>query len=263
MSPSHNEPIAIVGNACRFPGDATSPSKLWELLKEPREVARPIDRFAASSFYHQNGHYHGASNVRDAYLLSEDPRYFDAQFFNIPTSEADSIDPQQRTVLETVYEAVESSGLVLEDLRGSDTAVYVGVMCDDYGNICYVDQEAVPTYAATGTARSMIIHSGANRSFFSTYDQVQAINVQSTKELPLMSAASLRDHRRVVPFHFLSGTEAATIEHASDGSEGYVASKWASERFLGKYSDQLRFPVHVHRQLPVPEGHEAQGEELD
>ncbi|EHA27435.1 hypothetical protein ASPNIDRAFT_128601, partial [Aspergillus niger ATCC 1015] len=165
MSSSPKEPIAIVGSACRFPGDATSPSKLWELLKEPREVARPIDRFAASSFYHQDGHYHGASNVRDAYLLSEDPRYFDAQFFNIPPGEADSIDPQQRTVLETVYEAVESSGLVLEDMRGSDTAVYVGVMCDDYGNICYVDQEAVPTYAATGTARSIL----SNRVSF-TFD---------------------------------------------------------------------------------------------
>ncbi|KAK4863417.1 hypothetical protein LT330_002195 [Penicillium expansum] len=165
MSPSHNEPIAIVGSACRFPGDVTSPSKLWELLREPREVARPIDRFAASSFYHQDGHYHGASNVQDAYLLSEDPRYFDAQFFSIPPGEADSIDPQQRTVLETVYEAVESSGLVLEDLRGSDTAVYVGVMCDDYGNICYVDQEAVPTYAATGTARSIL----SNRVSF-TFD---------------------------------------------------------------------------------------------
>lgn len=128
-------------------------------------MARPIDRFAASSFYHQNGHYHGASNVRDAYLLSEDPRYFDAQFFNIPPGEADSIDPQHRIVLETVYEAVESSGLVLEDLRGSDTAVYVGVMCDDYGNICYVDQEAVPTYAATGTARSIL----SNRVSF-TFD---------------------------------------------------------------------------------------------
>ncbi|KAJ6141247.1 hypothetical protein N7470_010143 [Penicillium chermesinum] len=155
MSSPHNEPIAIVGTACRFPGDATSPSKLWELLKAPREVARPIDRFAASSFYHHNGHYHGASNVRDAYLLSEDPRYFDAQFFNIPL----------RTVLETVYEAIESSGLVLEDLRGSDTAVYVGVMCDDYGNICYVDQEAIPTYAATGTARSIL----SNRVSF-TFD---------------------------------------------------------------------------------------------
>ncbi|KAJ5602734.1 hypothetical protein N7537_005690 [Penicillium hordei] len=118
-------------------------------------------------------------------------------------------------------------------------------------------------FAALAQQAGMIIHSGANRSFFSTYDQVQAINVQSTKEPALISAASLRGHRRVVPFHFLSGTEAATIKPASDDSQGYVASKWDSERFLEKSIDQLRLPVHVHRQLPVPDGREAQGEELD
>jgi hybrid polyketide synthase/nonribosomal peptide synthetase ACE1 len=153
---TRNEPIAIVGNACRFPGDATSPSKLWELLKTPRDLSRRIDRFASSSFSNPDGHHHGASNVQHSYLLSEDPRLFDTQFFNIPPGEAESIDPQQRLILETVYEAVESSGLVLEDLRGSNTAVYVGIMCDDYSNICYTDPEAIPTYAATGTARSIL-----------------------------------------------------------------------------------------------------------
>ena len=118
-------------------------------------------------------------------------------------------------------------------------------------------------FAALAQEADMIIHSGANRSFFSTYDQVQAINVQSTKELALLSATALRDYNRVVPFHFLSGSEAATIEPSSDGSQGYVASKWASERFLETYSSQLRLPVHIHRQLPAPEGREAQGEELD
>ncbi|KAM3566124.1 hypothetical protein ARSEF4850_000869 [Beauveria asiatica] len=156
MSSHQNEPIAIIGNACRFPGDSTSPSKLWELLKQPREVSRNIDRFQSAGFYNKDGHYHGASNVQHSYLLNEDPRLFDAQFFNIPPGEAESIDPQQRMILETVYDAVETSGLVLENLRGSNTAVYVGVMCDDYGNICYVDQESIPTYAATGTARSIL-----------------------------------------------------------------------------------------------------------
>jgi hybrid polyketide synthase/nonribosomal peptide synthetase ACE1 len=155
MNPRH-EPIAIIGNACRFPGDATSPSKLWELLKAPRDVSRRIDRFQSSSFHNRDGHYHGASNVQDSYLLSEDPRLFDAQFFNIPPGEAESIGPQQRLILETVYEAIESSGLVLEALRGSNTAVYVGIMCDDYGNICYADPESISTYAATGTARSIL-----------------------------------------------------------------------------------------------------------
>ncbi|KAF9632941.1 hypothetical protein BFW01_g3804 [Lasiodiplodia theobromae] len=150
------EPIAIVGSACRFPGSSTSPSKLWELLKQPRDVLSNIDRFKAKSFYHQNGHYHGASNVRQSYLLNDDPCAFDAQFFNIQAAEADSIDPQQRLLLESVYESIESAGLKLEDLQGSRTAVYVGVMCDDYAEIVYHDVESIPKYAATGSARSIM-----------------------------------------------------------------------------------------------------------
>lgn len=154
--PRTPEPIAVVGSACRFPGSSTSPTKLWELLKQPRDVLSNIDRFKAKSFYHQNGHYHGASNVRQSYLLNDDPCAFDAQFFNIQAAEADSIDPQQRLLLESVYESIESAGLKLEDLQGSRTAVYVGVMCDDYAEIVYHDVESIPKYAATGSARSIM-----------------------------------------------------------------------------------------------------------
>lgn len=118
---SHHEPIAIIGNACRFPGDATSPSKLWELLKAPRDVSRRIDRFQSSSFHNRDGHYHGASNVQDSYLLSEDPRLFDAQFFNVSPGEAESIDPQQRLILETV---LRSSRIVRPRSRGSPWLKY-------------------------------------------------------------------------------------------------------------------------------------------
>lgn len=130
--------------------DATSPSKLWELRKGPRDLLRSIDRFQSSSFYNRDGHYHGASNMRHSNLPSEDPRPFDAQFFNIPPERLSPL------ILEPVYEAIESSGLVLEALRGSDTAVYVGIIGEEYGNICCTDPESIPTYAATGTARSIL-----------------------------------------------------------------------------------------------------------
>lgn len=67
---SMQEPIAIVGSSCRFPGDANSPSKLWELLKEPRDVVQeiPPTRFDIKAFYHPDGQQHGVRN--NTHLLS-------------------------------------------------------------------------------------------------------------------------------------------------------------------------------------------------
>jgi acyl transferase domain-containing protein len=97
--------IAIVGSACRFPGGACSPSTLWQLLKEPRDVLVEFDkdRLNLSRFYHPDGERHGSTNVPNrSYLLTEDPRLFDAAFFRINPLEADGMDPQQRILLETV-----------------------------------------------------------------------------------------------------------------------------------------------------------------
>lgn len=124
------EPIAIVGSACRFPGGASSPSSLWKLLESPRDLRQEIssDRFSTAGFYHPDGARHGTTNVRHSYLLEEDVRVFDATFFNISPAEAEAIGPQQRILLETVYEALEAGGHTLENLKGSDTSVYVGTV---------------------------------------------------------------------------------------------------------------------------------------
>lgn len=130
IASARQEPIAIVGSGCRFPGGANSPSALWKLLESPRDVCQeiPQDRFNTKGFFHPDGARHGTTNVRHTYLLQEDVRVFDAAFFNISPNEADSIDPQQRLLLETVYEALETGGHTMEALRGSDTSVYVGTM---------------------------------------------------------------------------------------------------------------------------------------
>ncbi|KAJ5788789.1 hypothetical protein N7457_003779 [Penicillium paradoxum] len=152
------EPIAIVGSACRFPGDATTPSKLWELLREPRDVLSeiPDSRFSTEAFYHPDGLHHGTTNVRHSYLLSEDHRLFDAQFFGTKPVEANSIDPQQRLLLETVYEGLETAGIPMEKLQGSNTGVYVGLMTNDYADMLGRDVQKFPTYFASGTARSIL-----------------------------------------------------------------------------------------------------------
>ncbi|KAL7905494.1 putative PKS-NRPS protein [Trichoderma velutinum] len=153
------EPIAVIGSSCRFPGGASSPSKLWELLKEPRDLLREFesDRLNLDAFYHTNGEHHGSTDVvNKGYLLEEDSRAFDASFFNINPIEADSMDPQQRLTLESVYECIEAAGYTLGQIQGSMTSVYVGVMTGDYHDIQQRDPATINHYNATGTARSIL-----------------------------------------------------------------------------------------------------------
>ncbi|KAI3400061.1 hypothetical protein diail_4599 [Diaporthe ilicicola] len=160
------EPIAIVGSGCRLPGGATSPSKLWDLLQDPRDVLSDIgsrDRFETRGFHHENGDHHGSTNVTNCYLLEEDYRVFDHEFFGIHRREAEAMDPQQKLLLEVVYEAVEAAGYSMHDLQGSDTGVFVGQMTDDYRDVLFRDMEVVPQYAGTGSSRAIL----ANRvSYF-------------------------------------------------------------------------------------------------
>lgn len=157
-----NEPIAIIGSACRFPGDTNTPSKLWELLQNPKDLCIPVppSRFKPSSFYHKNSAYHGHSNVEGmkSYFLSEDAveRSFDAGFFGINPAEANVLDPQLRLLLETTYEALEAAGQTMEVLRGSDTGCYVGLMMGEYEQFMMRDVESIGTYHIMGTARSLM-----------------------------------------------------------------------------------------------------------
>ena len=153
-----NEPIAVIGSACRFPGAINSPSKLWALLREPRDLLSkvPATRFNADAFFHPDGAHHGTSNVTESYFLEEDPRLFDAAFFNIKPVEAHSIDPQHRVLLEVVFESLEASGQTIEGLASSQTGVYVGLMTGDFAEHLQRDVDTFPAYTGTGTARSLL-----------------------------------------------------------------------------------------------------------
>lgn len=163
------ESIAVIGSGCRFPGDVDTPSKFWSLLQNRRDLSRepPSTRFNGDVFYHPVGTHHGTTNATKSYFLEDSGRsnvaQFDAGFFSIQASEAEAMDPQHRMLLEVVYDGLCAAGQPMEKLRGSDTAVYVGVMCDDYNTMLERDWETMPRYTATGLARSL----AANRvSYF-------------------------------------------------------------------------------------------------
>ncbi|KAH1786665.1 Non-reducing polyketide synthase pyr2 [Aspergillus fumigatus] len=153
-----NEPVAIIGTGCRFPGGASSPAKLWELLRNPREIARkiPANRFNIDAFYHPDGDHHGTTNVQESYFLDEDVRAFDAAFFNISPTEAAAMDPQQRLLLETVYESLDAAGLRMDALQGSMTGVFCGALRNDYSQIQTMDPQALPAYMVTGNSPSIM-----------------------------------------------------------------------------------------------------------
>ncbi|KAF2004720.1 ketoacyl-synt-domain-containing protein [Amniculicola lignicola CBS 123094] len=157
MDTANPMPIAIIGSACRFPGKSSSPLKLWDLLQKPRDLHRevPRDRFRWEGVYREDG-LHGTTKTKDGYWLDESIREFDPQFFNITPAEAETIDPQHRLLLENVYEAIESAGLTMEDLQGSDTGVYVGLMSAEYYENATHDVDAASgPLLTTGTSRSM------------------------------------------------------------------------------------------------------------
>ncbi|KAL2169493.1 hypothetical protein VTG60DRAFT_5962 [Thermothelomyces hinnuleus] len=153
-----SEPIAIVGAACRFAGGATTPSRLWQLLEKPTDLSQeiPASRFNVEAFYHPDGEYHGTTNSPKAYFIDQDHRVFDAAFFNISPKEAEAIDPQQRMLLEVVYEALESAGYSLHQYAGEKVAVFAGLMTGDFDTLSQRDELDTSQYYATGNARSIL-----------------------------------------------------------------------------------------------------------
>ncbi|KAF9887258.1 hypothetical protein FE257_010386 [Aspergillus nanangensis] len=151
-------PIAIVGIGGRFPGDASNPDRLWDLLVKRRSALSdtPKDRFNVDAFYHPQGDRPGSQNFRGGHFMERPIDAFDAPFFSITPAEAKAMDPQQRMCLEVAYEAIENAGVALDRVSGSSTSCYVGCFNHDYANLVNRDPETTPFYNATGTEASCL-----------------------------------------------------------------------------------------------------------
>ena len=130
---TRTEPIAVVGVGCRFPGGVRSPEDYWQLLQDRRDTIGlvPPERWDAEALYDPDPAAPGKIYSKWGSFMNGVDQ-FDARFFNIPPREAAAMDPQQRMLLEVVWEALERAGLPDNRLRGTDVGVFLGINQADY-----------------------------------------------------------------------------------------------------------------------------------
>ncbi|KAI1813639.1 hypothetical protein GGS20DRAFT_469502 [Poronia punctata] len=152
-------PIAIVGVSGRFPGDASTPDKLWELVSQSRSALTdvPKDRYNIDGFYHPSAERQGTTSTRKGHFISSDVGLFDAPFFKISAQEAHAMDPQQRLALELSYEALESAGLTMADVAKAKMGCYLGTCVRDYAAIRAIDPDDYPRYEANGSMGTAMV----------------------------------------------------------------------------------------------------------
>ncbi len=126
--------------------------KLWEILVNGEQVWTdvPESRYNWRAFYHPSPEARGTHNARGGFFLKQDISNFDAKFFAISDAEAAAMDPQQRLLLEVSYEALENAGMPVEDVRGSQTGVYIALVSRDYDRQIYKDPSQIPKHHLTG-----------------------------------------------------------------------------------------------------------------
>ncbi len=157
-------PIAVIGLACRFPGDVDGPESLWKFLCESRSAIGvvPPQRWEAFDDGSPETAAALASTTKWGAFLT-DLAAFDAEFFGISPGEATYMDPQQRLLLEVACEALENAGIPAHAIRGTQTGVFAGACASEYGYLASQDLDQVDVWSGTGGALSII----ANRlSYF-------------------------------------------------------------------------------------------------
>lgn len=265
-----HEPIAIVGIGCRFPGGASDPERLWELLQRGAVTAGPVpaSRWDARAFYSPDPAARGKTHAARANFLDEAIDTFDAPFFNLSAKECEALDPQQRLLLEVSWEALEDAACDASALSGSRTGVYVGISCDDYAQAHRYsgDLTRVDGYSLTGTLLStaagrlsytfgfegpcVALDTACSSSLVAVHLAMRALR-SGEADLALAGGANLT----LTPPNFVCSTKIGSI--SADGrcktfdasADGYGRGEGCGVLVLQRLSDARRTGRRIHAVL--------------
>ncbi|MEE9446013.1 MAG: SDR family NAD(P)-dependent oxidoreductase, partial [Cocleimonas sp.] len=262
---SDKKKIAIVGMACRFPGEASSPEAYWDVLKEGKDLVTEVssERWGTDFYQHPDKKEPGKSYTFSAGVLPHVDK-FDASFFGISPREAAQMDPQQRLLLELTWEALENGQQVPESLAGTDTAVYIGIASTDYAHRRMDDLSSLDPYSMTGNTASI----ASNRISYIFDLQGPSVSVDTACSSSLValhqacnaiwngdapSAITGGVNMLLHPFGFVGFSKASMLSprgrcRAFDASgDGYVRSEGSAVLFLKPLEDAERDgdPIHA------------------
>lgn len=153
-----NEPIALVGIGCRFPGDADDSAAFWDLLRNGSCAIEPLPKSRWNLDHYLDSDPEAPGRMYTAAgAFIQDYDKFDPAFFGLTPREAQAMDPQHRLMLEVCYQGLEDAGIDVHSLAESKTAVIMGMGSDDYSRFSTssMDEETIDAYTSLGSARSI------------------------------------------------------------------------------------------------------------
>ncbi|MGA4851629.1 SDR family NAD(P)-dependent oxidoreductase [Streptomyces sp. G5(2025)] len=256
--------IAVVGAACRLPGGISDLGRLWDALRQGRDVVGEIpgDRFESSRFVDTAMPRTGKSYTAAGAFL-DDVAGFDAAYFGIAPKEASRMDPQHRLLMELAVEALDDAGIAPERLAGTDAAVYVGVSDTSYGGLQMMAPETVNAYTMSGAASSI----AANRlsHYFDLRGPSMAVDTACSSSLVALDRACrtlLDGSSRVVlsagvnvllsPYHYVGFSQAAMLSPSgrcasfSAAADGFVRAEGGGLVVLKKLAHALADGDRIH-----------------
>ncbi|KAJ0413691.1 polyketide synthase [Aspergillus carlsbadensis] len=255
------EPVAVVSMACRLPDSCHTPREFWRFLEQGRIAINtpPRTRFSLNTHYDGSLKPQTMASPGGMFLQNVDPRDIDAQFFRLSGVEATSMDPQQRQLLEVVYEGLENAGVTLEELDGASVGCFVSSFASDYGDMQARDPENRASATVVGVGRAML----SNRlSHFlnikgpsMTIDTAcsgaligldLAMRYLGTREISsaIVAGANLYCSPEHVMDHYMGANGAASLSgrcHTFDSkADGYIKAEAVNMVYLKRLSDAIK-----------------------
>ncbi|MFI1568584.1 beta-ketoacyl synthase N-terminal-like domain-containing protein [Streptomyces sp. NPDC020490] len=262
-----DDPIAVVGMSCRFPGSPTV-GDYWQLLRDGRVVIRdvPPDRWDGQAYLSDGAWTPGTiTSLRGGYL--DDVRGFDAAFFRVSPREARSLDPQHRLFLEVAYEALEDAGATRDRLRGSATGVFVGMNSSDHSQQVAGRLQDVDLYYGTGnsfagaagrlsyflglTGPSMAVDTACSSSLTAVHLAIQSLR-SGESDLAVAGGVNVI-LSPVIPVSVSAGgalSPSGQCRTFDDAADGYLRGEGSGAVVLKRLSQALADGDRVYAVLP-------------